>query len=420
MVNNNTRYDYIISSLARFPFTYFLFRKIGNYYFRKSKGSFLFWLDFITRQLERAYQRKRPVVWASIFTPSELLYALELIPIYPEMISASVASLGLAGYFIDAAESHFYMPDLCSFYRVASGMSLKKVLPRPDIVISTSLLCDGSVKFFQNISRYYGCKYFLIDIPYQRKEEAQKFLANQLRNLVRQIAQNTGMRFCLDKLRKSLELANYTALQISKINQLRENIPAPLSGWDALAYQLYMFFSSLGSPAGLNFYQLLTGEVENNVSLEKGAIVDEKIRILWLHQLRPYYPTIIRETLQGHKAVIACEEINQVYWQRHNLSYPFLSLAHKILANPGAGPLTNRIASIQNMIERYRIDGVIHFNQRGCRQSCGGAPVIKDYLRTKKVPMLILDGDGVDRRNYSEGQARTRLEAFLEMLDQKY
>ena len=31
--------------------------------------------------------------------------------------------------------------------------------------------------------------------------------------------------------------------------------------------------------------------------------------------------------------------------------------------------------------------------------------------------MLILDGDGIDRRNSHDGQIKTRLEAFLEMLD---
>jgi benzoyl-CoA reductase/2-hydroxyglutaryl-CoA dehydratase subunit BcrC/BadD/HgdB len=31
--------------------------------------------------------------------------------------------------------------------------------------------------------------------------------------------------------------------------------------------------------------------------------------------------------------------------------------------------------------------------------------------------MLILDGDGIDSRNYSEGQTKTRLEAFLEIIE---
>ena len=31
--------------------------------------------------------------------------------------------------------------------------------------------------------------------------------------------------------------------------------------------------------------------------------------------------------------------------------------------------------------------------------------------------MLILDGDGIDKRNSHDGQIKTRLEAFLEMLE---
>ncbi len=61
-------------------------------------------------------------------------------------------------------------------------------------------------------------------------------------------------------------------------------------------------------------------------------------------------------------------------------------------------------------------DGAIHFNHWGCRQSCGGAQLVKRALQAKGVPTLILDGDCVDEREYQEGQISTRLEAFLESL----
>ncbi len=417
IINSDLK-DRIILSLAQSSFTYKLIRKVGSYYFRKSDSSFLFWLNFYTRQLEIAYQKKKPVVWASIFTPSELLYALDLIPLYPEMISASVAALNLAGYFIETAESNFYSLDLCSFYRVASGMYLKNCLPRPDMVISTSLLCDGSVKFFQNVSRYYGCDYYLIDPPYERNQGSRKYLINELKKLVQWISKRTNEQFSPIKLRKTLELANQSTLLIKKINQIREKVPAPLSGWNALAYPLYMYFASLGSRDGLKFYELLAQEVKNNAIQGIGVVEKERIRILWLHQLRPYYPNIIWQIMLDYKAVIAFEEISQVFWLEYDLTQLFSGLADKILANPGAGTLSRRISSIENLIKKYKIDGVIHFNQRGCRQSCGGASMIKDYLKAKGIPMLILDGDGIDKRNYSEGQIRTRLEAFFEILSQ--
>lgn len=43
--------------------------------------------------------------------------------------------------------------------------------------------------------------------------------------------------------------------------------------------------------------------------------------------------------------------------------------------------------------------------------------LLKEEMRKRGVPMLILDGDAMDRRNSHDGQIKTRLEAFLELLD---
>ena len=42
---------------------------------------------------------------------------------------------------------------------------------------------------------------------------------------------------------------------------------------------------------------------------------------------------------------------------------------------------------------------------------------MKEKMRDLGVPMLILDGDAIDRRNCPDGQIKTRLEAFLELLN---
>ena len=62
-------------------------------------------------------------------------------------------------------------------------------------------------------------------------------------------------------------------------------------------------------------------------------------------------------------------------------------------------------------------DAVIQFCHWGCKQSSGGSLLLKEKLNEMDIPMLILDGDGIDRRNSHDGQIKTRLEAFLEMLE---
>ena len=91
--------------------------------------------------------------------------------------------------------------------------------------------------------------------------------------------------------------------------------------------------------------------------------------------------------------------------------------AAKILSNPSGGRLERRSNLALELVEKYDIDGVIHFTHWGCRQSSGGEYVIRDTFKKKGIPMLILNGDGADSRNYSEEQTRLRLDAFLEMLE---
>ena len=68
------------------------------------------------------------------------------------------------------------------------------------------------------------------------------------------------------------------------------------------------------------------------------------------------------------------------------------------------------------MAKTVGADGAILFCHWGCKETCGASPVIADALESAGIPVLILSGDGVDRRNSPDGQAGTRISAFLEML----
>ena len=74
---------------------------------------------------------------------------------------------------------------------------------------------------------------------------------------------------------------------------------------------------------------------------------------------------------------------------------------------------------VERLTDHLRPDAVIQFCHWGCKQSSGGSVLLKERLQKKGIPMLILDGDGIDRRNSHDGQIKTRLEAFLEMIQQE-
>lgn len=74
-------------------------------------------------------------------------------------------------------------------------------------------------------------------------------------------------------------------------------------------------------------------------------------------------------------------------------------------ARPGAGgPYRGR-----------RRDPFAHW---GCKGTIGASSLIKNSLENAGLPTMVLDGDGCNPANSSDGQVSTRLQAYLEMLSE--
>jgi benzoyl-CoA reductase/2-hydroxyglutaryl-CoA dehydratase subunit BcrC/BadD/HgdB len=381
---------------------------------RRSKAV---WLELTAGQLRDARRGRGPVVWGNAFFPFELLYGLGVTPCRPETLAGLAAVVGVGQDAIGRAESGAYSPDTCAFYRCSIGLDMAGLLPPPDFVVASTYLCDGATKAFHNFSRKYGCDYYLLDVPYHETPRAVAYLARQLEDLAENVAAKQGKPLDRARLAEAVRLSNEAREYLVKINELRKLAPCPLSGEDAIGYIMDMQLFGFGSREGVRFFRTLYEELQEKVAAGRGAVDRENLRLLWLHYIKPYYPNEIFSFLRGQGAAVVFGEANHVYWPPLDPDRPFESLAAKMLANPCGGPLERRAGLALEFVERYHIDGVIHFSHWGCRQSCGGEYVIRDVMRRKGVPMLVLDGDGADSRNYSKEQTRLRLEAFLEMLE---
>jgi benzoyl-CoA reductase/2-hydroxyglutaryl-CoA dehydratase subunit BcrC/BadD/HgdB len=92
------------------------------------------------------------------------------------------------------------------------------------------------------------------------------------------------------------------------------------------------------------------------------------------------------------------------------------SLAIRQITHPLVGPVKRRLDMLAQLAREFKVDGAINPAHTGCRQSSGARALFKDSLNSVGVPLIHLDVDCVDERNYSEGQVLSRLEAFMEML----
>jgi benzoyl-CoA reductase/2-hydroxyglutaryl-CoA dehydratase subunit BcrC/BadD/HgdB len=405
--------------LIRRPLMYDLVRgPLSFYASRDDNPAFRIWVSFLLRTHRQGFSRCKPVIWSSAFVPTELVYGLGGIPIHPEILASLMAYFSLSGWFLEKADTEL-STDLCSFYRIALGMALADYLPRPDLLLSCSMLCDGSNKFFGYLGELYGVPHFFIDVPYRHGTLGRCYLIDQFRGLVDSISHLTGIPWQPERMDRIVRHSNQAREYLLRINDLRRAKPAPFPGSEALSYGAGMIFSSMGSAQGVAFFQTLLGFVRQKVEQGEGYLPQEDHRLLWLHHIRPYYPNRIFDVLDEKRAAVAFEEVSHVSWPYLEKDRIFESLAQKMLSNASNGPVERRLEAALKMAKTYAVNGVIHFSHWGCRQSCGGANVIANSLKDQGFPCMVLDGDGGDPSNYSPGQTRTRLEAFVEMLGAK-
>lgn len=391
---------------------------LAIYLLKERNHPYRIWVSFLCRVFEEAYSRKRPVVWVNAFFPVEVIYAMGAVPFIPEIYASLVAYFGLSRGPIALGGTKL-STDLCSFFRCVMGLAEEGVLPEPDLVISSSHLCDGANKFFSELARFYAVDHLFLDLPYGRGQRARDYILEQLRYLMDEASRRLSLPFGDEALCGVLHRSRRMWRFIQEVNRLRQSRPSPFPGSEALSYVAGMTFYSPGSDEGVAFFRALRDHIAMRVKKGKGYLPQERFRVLWLHHIRPYYPNPIFSFLDARGIAVAFEEANYLWWPEPRPDAPWESLTEKLLCNPWAGPLEGRLHIVRDMASSYGVQGAIHFSHWGCRQSTGGAVQVGEILKKMGVLYLLLPGDGADPDNYSPGQTLTRLQAFAEMLESR-
>ena len=75
---------------------------------------------------------------------------------------------------------------------------------------------------------------------------------------------------------------------------------------------------------------------------------------------------------------------------------------------------------VLEMIDFYNVDGFVMHSNRSCKPYSFGQMDIARIVREKTgLPVLMLEADMTDPRNFSESQIETRIDAFMEIITQK-
>ena len=178
-------------------------------------------------------------------------------------------------------------------------------------------------------------------------------------------------------------------------------------------YTLFATHILLGRPEIEHYFEQLCEDAKNAPAFQGGN------RILWVHSL-PYWQNSLRTILNfSEENQLLCSDMSFDALYEPDPEHPYESMARRLLCNTFNGPMSRRADKIAEMAKKLHANGVVFFCHWGCKNTIGGAGLVRERLEQEGIPMLALDGDGCDRRNINDGQMLTRLEAFLELLEER-
>jgi len=347
----------------------------------------------------------------SVFMPCELLTAMDVIPMCAEMYSSYINGTKCERIFAEAAENAGISETYCSYHKILLGSAYAGVLPPPKMVVNCSLVCDANNLTFRELARFYGVPQFYVDVPAEQSEASVAYVSEQFRGLAAFLEEHTGRPLDEARLREAVARSRDTiralrgCLREKRAHSLPGNVVGELN-------EVYMVHNALGTSEALRYANGML-EALRRVPKTRG------IRLLWLHTL-PIWQAPVKELFDFSERceIVACD-MNLEGLVEMDPDRPYESMARRLVFSTWNGGAA-RVRACVEAAQALQTDGVVCFCHWGCKQTTGLSAVLKSELEQAGFPTLILNGDGCDRRNASDGQIATRLNAFLEMLENRH
>ncbi len=365
--------------------------------------------------------RRNSTTWTSVLFPAEILHAANLSPVPLEVLAGLLSTLGLSRRFLDTADAEGAPATMCSFHRSLMGIAKTRFTSRPRLVAATSLLCDGNSKTFEYAAKASDAPYLFLDVPFEPSDGAVDYVRSQLKELCSAVGDISGVKVDSARLSEVAENSN-RAFRLAKVFfDLSAVTDKNLFQGHEIANFCFPMHFLLGTRL---LPELLTKRCDdlrngtkhsrfyNSLTRNKSAK-----KLMWLHIVPQYDNDFWGIIDDGVRAKIVCDEYSAPYFKEYDSSDPLSSIAQRLISHPSNGPLCRRVKEIVKTARRFGVDGVVHYSSWGCHQAAGNAGLLGDALSQEGLKFININGDAIDAANSAIEQNRTRLEAFLETLE---
>jgi len=374
------------------------------------------------KEVCRAEDDGKPIAWINFGIPSELFYAMDIVPVVADVLSGSLASIGKATKYIDIAEQ--YVPDyLCANNKIILGAALAGDAPPPAIFVHPANPCDSNLATYPVLAEHFDFPYFCVDMPYFRTGSSASFVATELKKLVTSLERIAGHRLDIDRLKDVMQHSNRAHENILKISELRQAVPCPYSSLEAIS-EYGLVLSLAGTPQLADYFERRYEFTMDRVDRGEGHLPreKEKHRLVWIYGAPTFDFSILMWLEKEYGAVsVANMNNNFVMTPVHDIStYDgiMLGLAEKLTLLPMTrecgGPWENWLDATMELIRGYKADAAVFAGHVACKSNWAVMKLVKDKLYDELgVPTLILEMDLFDPRITSSDSIKAQFDKFF-------
>jgi benzoyl-CoA reductase/2-hydroxyglutaryl-CoA dehydratase subunit BcrC/BadD/HgdB len=389
-------------------------------------------LDANYLDLEQAKAKGKKIAWVTGQAPTDILVAADILPAYPENHAALCGAKRVSTQLCQIAEAHDYLQDLCSYAKNSLGSCLLgnqdfpvAPLPAPDILLAVSM-CNTHVKWWEALSRYYNVPLLLLETPFVHDSlsnediaSAFRYAENQLKDMTVFLGDFCGRPYDYAKLQEAVTNSSKAASLYGEFLDTARNIPSPITAFDAFLH-LGPMMNLRGFPEAVSYYELLLAEVRQRVKQSFSAVGEELYRLYWDN-----IPVWYRVGWLGRKFASygACAVAAFYPWlwveafAKLDSEHPLESIARsQVLYYQNSGT-KSRVDFPVRLVKDFSVDGLVAQVSVTCKALVPDQLVIaKEVQRLAGVPAVIIEGDMVDERFFSEDQVDKQIEDFMYIL----
>ena len=375
---------------------------------------------------------KKKVAWCTSVGPAELLRSFGFEVFFPENHGALLGATRTAMEFIPEAIKCGYSGHICSYTTADIGSYLKKQsplqkhygmegVPKPDIIAYNTNQCREVEDWFTFYADEFKCPIVGIQPPRYLDEVTQDevdLVVKQMKKMIPVCEQVSGRKFNLDKFKKTVKLSKEATLLWQKVLKTSTAENAPISFFDGTIH-MGPIVVLRGTQIAKDYYTILLAELEENVKNNVGFVPKAKTRIFW--EGMPIWGKLRMMSdlfTDNDSAVVASTYCSSWVFDKFDENDPWNSTARaytEIFINRSDKAKEKMLGE---WFKEYKIDGIVFHDTKTCFNNSNAKFGMPQRLqKITGVPFLTIEGDLCDLRFFSEGQSITKVETFLEQLE---